>query len=313
MFGLSKEIRNLNSLVLSLLYRILYHPAINFLIRNIMKLIPGWPAAWRIQPSGILTIPLSNGKTMRLHTNQTCHVTGVVFWEGSSAYEFTDVFLHLFARSGVFLDVGSNIGYYSVMAGVTAPDLKVYAFDPSPGPFEFLEKNIRLNACRHVFPNQLALSDSEGRFSFHVSYNLKYPWLGHRVLGGSGHLAHVRESPGLFKVDVECQTLDRFVQNKKLETIDLIKLDVEEAEHLVLSGGKKSLAAFRPIVVCEVFSAEMLDLILKEILIGGYHCFLNEGNALLPFEKGRIMDIEKPENFFFVPEEKLDWIKDFVV
>jgi FkbM family methyltransferase len=312
MFGLSKEIRNLNSSVLSLLYRILYHPAINFLIRSVMKAIPFWPVRWRIQPSGILPIPLSNGKIMKLCTNQTCHVTSVVFWEGSSAYEFTDIFLHLFSRSKVFFDVGSNIGYYAVMAGVTAPDLKVYAFDPSPGPFEFLQKNIELNACRNVKALQLALSDKEGMFSFHISYNLKYPYLGYRVLGGSGHLAHVRESPGLFKVNAECRTLDQFVEHNKIASIDLIKLDVEEAEHLVLSGGKKSLAAFRPIVVCEVFSVEMLDLILREILIGHYHCFLNEGNALYPFSQGQSLAIEKPENFFFVPEEKLDLISGFV-
>ncbi len=294
------------------LYRLIYHPAINYLIRNLMKAIPGWPVKWRIPPSGIFTIPLSNGKKLKLKTNQTCHVTSVVFWEGASGYEFTDIFLHLFQKSKVFFDVGANIGYYSVMAGISNPNLKVYSFDPSPGPFEFLAENIKLNHCQNVNPNQLALSDTPGRFSFHVSYNLKYPYLGYKILGGSGHLAHVRVSPGLFKVDVECQTLDQFIENQKVEGIDLIKLDVEEAEHMVLSGGKKSLSSFRPIVVTEVFSNEMLDLIQKEILVGDFHCYLNEGNNLFPFEKGKSINITKPENFFFVPSEKLDWIKGFI-
>jgi FkbM family methyltransferase len=249
---------------------------------------------------------------MKLETNQTCFVTSVVYWEGTSAYEFTDIFQSLFKKAKVFFDVGANIGYYSVMGSVVNPKLSIYSFDPSPGPFHFLSKNLKLNGCAGVKPFQIALSDQSGEFSFHVSYNLKYPYLGQNVLGGSGHLAHVRESPGLFKVIVDCLTLDQFAEKEKIEGLDLIKLDVEEAEHLVLAGAKESLKKFRPIVVFEVFSPEMMELISKEILDEAYLIFKNEGRFLIPFKKGTALVVEEPENFFFVPREKLSWVQEFV-
>jgi hypothetical protein len=56
-----------------------------------------------------MDLKLKNGNTIQLKTNQTCHVTSEVFWNGSSSYEYSDIFEKLFEKSKVFFDVGSNI------------------------------------------------------------------------------------------------------------------------------------------------------------------------------------------------------------
>ena len=288
------------------LHRLLYWPPLNALLIALLKTIPGLPASLRIPPSGPISVALKNGKKIGLNTNQTCHVTAVLAWEGSSAYEFSDVFQDLFPQIGCFFDVGSNIGYYTVMAGVCNPGLEIHAFDPSPGPFEYLKENIAINKLRKAKAHQLALSDVAGRFSFHIAWNKKYPWLKFNSLGGSGHLSHVRENPTLHHVEVEALTLDAFIEREGIQQLDLIKLDVEEAEHLVLAGAVDSVRKFRPIIVCEVFSGEMMGKIREQILNQDYQAFRFDEAAkkLIPEDLQDQTSIEKIENYFFVPVEK---------
>jgi FkbM family methyltransferase len=297
---------------LQLFYTILYNSGVNNLIRNFLKLIPGLPENLKIPPSGVIKVNLKTGESFKLKTNQTNHVSKFVFWSGSSAYEYTDIFLALFPRVHVFFDVGANIGYYSVMAGKVNPKIKVYAFDPSPGPLAFLKENITLNGLKNVFAQGIGLSDSKGEFSFHIPYHSKYSYLKHNTLGGSGHLSHVRANPTTFKLNIQTNTLDAFIIENKINELDLIKLDVEEAEHLVLAGSKSSIERFRPIIVCEVFSSEMLVQIQEQIISLKYQSFIFENQKLREVVIDKNFTVEQIENFFFVPVEKLDWISEFV-
>ena len=288
------------------LHRLLYWPPFNALLLAILRFIPGLPKSLQIPPCGVMTVPLKNGKNIRLKTNQTCHVTAVLAWQGSSAYEFSDVFQDLFPQIRCFFDVGSNIGYYTAMGGVCNPALEIHAFDPSPGPYSYLQDNIALNGLKNAKARQLALSDAAGKFSFHIAWNKKYPWLKYNSLGGSGHLSHVRENPTLHTVEVEALTLDNYAEKENLQHLDLIKLDVEEAEHLVLAGAAESIRKFRPIVVCEVFSGEMLQKIREQILSQDYLAFRYDeiSRKLIQENLTGQSTVDQIENYFFVPAEK---------
>ena len=134
----------------------------------------------------------------------------------------------------------------------------------------------------------------------------------HNSLGGSGHLLHVRPNPTTYILSVKTNTLDAFIEENKIQYLDLIKLDVEEAEHLVLTGSKNSIEKFRPIVVCEVFSSEMLIQIQEQIIYLGYHAFIFENPKLKEVILSKESKVNQIENFFFVPEEKLSWLADFI-
>jgi FkbM family methyltransferase len=295
-----------------LFYQIIYHPSVNPLILGLIKLIPGLSNFVKFPPSGIINLTLKNRKQIKLYTNQTCHVTSEVYWKGTSSYEYSDIFEKLFERCEVFFDVGANIGYYSIMAGITNPKLKVYAFDPSPGPYHYLSENIRINNLSNVFGFQKALSNQNGKFSFQIAVNSKYSYLKYNSLGGSGHLAGVREDPSPVSVEVEALTLDDFVSSNNIPKIDLIKLDVEEAEHLVIAGSKETLKKSRPILVCEVFSGEMLKQIGDLLSSDDYQPYIFSVNRLVPSSFEDYSSINKIENFFFIPTEKEHWIKDFI-
>jgi FkbM family methyltransferase len=297
---------------LQIINQIIYAPPVNYLIRNTLKLIPGLPKALKIHPSGQLRVTLKNGKGMHLATNQTCHVSAVIFWEGSSSYEFSDIFQDLFSKISSFFDLGSNIGYYSIMAGVTNPSVIVHAFDPSPGPFSYLSENLQINGLKNIHPHQLAVSDEDGTFSFHIAYNKKYPWLKYNSLGGSGHLSHVRENPTRHQVQVQAYKLDTFVTQHNIQSMDLMKLDVEEAEHLVLAGAKDSIRRFRPIIVSEVFSNPMLHQIREQIIGLGYRAYLFEDMKLKFQQLSEESTVNQIENYFFVPEEKVGLVEKWI-
>ena len=93
------------------------------------------------------------------HVSKTLREQGI--WE---AYE-TQLFTACLQDGAKVLDVGANIGYYSVLASLFLGDTgQVLAYEPNPENFTVLKKNIAINNCANIQAFQLALSniDEEG-------------------------------------------------------------------------------------------------------------------------------------------------------
>jgi len=127
----------------------------------------------------------------------------------------------------VVLDVGANIGYYTLLlAKLVGTKGKVFAFEPAPDNFFLLEKNISLNGYKNVVLENLALSNSNGHVDLYLS-DESMGW--HRIY------------PSKFcsnnHVKVEMIRLDDYFKNENIrDTISFIKMDVEGAEFGVLKG-----------------------------------------------------------------------------
>lgn len=126
----------------------------------------------------------------------------------------------------VFIDVGAQVGYYSILAARIGA--RVHAFEPSTANRKYLEKNIADNAAQNITVYPYALSDING--SAHL-YNGKTP--GENSLLGSGE-GEIVETVRFDKLDI---------------TPDMIKIDVEGAEKQVLLGMSKVLYAEKPIIL----------------------------------------------------------------
>ena len=137
--------------------------------------------------------------------------------------EETRLIQSLVRPGAAILDLGANIGYYTLLlARAAGPDGKVFAFEPHPVLFELLEKNIKLNGYKNVvlFPN--AVSDHPGKLKLFVDnfYNLD-----HRIYPSETHTTGI---------DIEAVTVDSLLA--KVPGIDLIKMDIQGAELLALRG-----------------------------------------------------------------------------
>lgn len=123
-------------------YKAIYADGLNYFLRNINRGLQFMlPKSIKLPPSGRIKIDV-NGKTLLMETNQTNYLTHLVFWYGANAFEYTPIFLKLATKVDSFMDIGANIGYYSLLAALTNPKMKIVSFEPAKGPLHYLRRNV---------------------------------------------------------------------------------------------------------------------------------------------------------------------------
>lgn len=135
----------------------------------------------------------------------------------------------------VFVDVGANIGFYSVLLSDRAKT--VLAFEPCFETYNLLVDNIHLNKIENIHPFPFALSNHRGVASLNIT-----PHSGHNSL-------KVVEDQVLRKQKAFLVTFDDFYF---CGHVDLVKIDVEGAEFDVLEGMSETLRKHKPRLIIEV-------------------------------------------------------------
>jgi FkbM family methyltransferase len=126
------------------------------------------------------------------------------------------------ARPFVFVDIGANVGLFSLYVAATAPAARILAIEPEPGNFARLAFNIAANPEVQITPLQLALGDAEGTAEIVLNA---------RDRGGTRLAAAGMRGRG---VAVRCRPLLAVVREAGVTAIDALKIDVEGAEDRVL-------------------------------------------------------------------------------
>ena len=294
------------------IYKAIYHPVINKVLRGINKtMTPILPESIRIPPSGVLTIKNAEGKKLKIKTNQTNYLTKLLFWEGYQNFEYTDIFLELIKKMDVFYDIGANIGYYSLLAEMENPAIKVTAFEPASGPLFYLKENIRLNNFKKISVEEIALSEKNGEIKFYEIKNGKYTYLEHNLAGESNAGSKTTDR-NFVPVQVTTQTFDAYVEQVKEEKIDLIKIDTEGTEHLILKQSHSVLKNFKPIIICETLFNTIesdLEAVFRKY---GYDFYNHTEDGLVKVDGIIRKQDNGIRNCFFVHPSKFDQIKEFV-
>jgi FkbM family methyltransferase len=178
-----------------------------------------------------------------------------LFWKGISGYE--PISFELWQKACQFshtiLDIGANTGLYSLIAKTVNPAAQVYAFEPLPSFNQALKANIRLNGYDVEVIDQ-AVSDFIGTAEFYA------PQRGQGNLYSSSlsmehYENHQTSTPIVHQVQVT--TLDTFVQEQHLQSVDLVKIDAEGQDSNVLKGFVQSMQQFQPDFIVEVQSDEI--------------------------------------------------------
>ena len=166
------------------------------------------------------------------------------FWESKSR----EIFSILSLSSNTVFDIGSYTGVYALVSAKSNRKLKVNAFEPNPDLFSALEKNLKLNRIRNVKSEQMALDDLPGE---------AYLYLNHDIHTSIGSL--IQSSTAGKKVLVRKTTLDIYCENYSINSIDLMKIDVEGYEANVLQGGYSIIKKSSPIILMESLNHETLE------------------------------------------------------
>ncbi len=148
-----------------------------------------------------------------------------------------------------FLDVGANIGYFSLLASqLVGSEGRVVSFEPSARALSKLTAHLCLNRCSNVTVCSQAMGDATGPE--------KLNWASSSNIGGSS-IARGTPSQG-YSEQIFIRTLDDVCKEMQLQP-SFIKLDVEGFELFALRGAERILKASHPVVVCELTNQFLTD------------------------------------------------------
>jgi FkbM family methyltransferase len=216
-----------------------------------------------------------------------------IFYYGAIEEDVTSFLLTYVTEGMTFIDVGANLGYFSLLAAkLVHPSGQVHAFEPAQRTCDILRYNTR--QYRNITVQQKALWSCRTTLPFH-EYGPRYSALNsvknHRLI--QEHRLTLKRS-----YHVECIALDEYCTAFALAP-DFIKIDAETAEPQILYGGRHTLARHRPIIALEVWddaARSSRDDILF-LLDHGYAAFEYHAGAIIPH---RLRDRYEYTNLLFV-------------
>lgn len=161
----------------------------------------------------------------------------------------SEVLQHL-KSDGVFIDVGANIGLISLFVSKFFPESKIYSFEPGDVTNECFAKTIKQNKIQNI---ELIKKGVSNQVANEVSFFID-PY----STGGSSLVIEKDKHSETRPVEkISLLSLDSFVFERGLSP-SLIKVDVEDAEDLVLEGAQETIKTFHPTFIIESNNEKIL-------------------------------------------------------
>jgi FkbM family methyltransferase len=180
---------------------------------------------------------MKDGFYLYLNTSNREHLHMFLYGQHDERHE-VGIMKKLIKKEDVIWDIGSNIGFYTVLFSKLAKKGKVISFEPASRTYEILLKQISVNSADNIVPNNFALGDKKGSQELYFEdAALAQGTASMFAMSGSQHE----------KVRVE--TIDTL---NKTVLPDIIKLDVEGYEEQVFIGGATFFKENSPVIMVEL-------------------------------------------------------------
>ena len=204
------------------------------------------------------------------------------------------------------LDIGAHKGAYTYWMSNRVGELgRVIAFEPQPRLNAYLSLIAKKAPIKNIHVESLALSSKEGNATMGVPQDNPSPSASLNQINGETALG----------ITVKTTTLDDYVQNHDLSSIDLIKCDVEGHELDVFKSGYETLTQYKPVVMLECEArhngTENVNAVFKYFRNLNYDGCFFDGKSFSSLDE---FDLETYQtgsnrniyvnNFFFTPKSK---------
>jgi len=126
----------------------------------------------------------------------------------------------------IIFDIGGNIGITSIYLAKLFPDSLIYSFEPMPENFEILQKNI--SQYKNIRAFNYGLGSKNGSFKVYLSSDPEN-------YGGISFYPDAHGNQEKSYISCEVKNVNEIINDLKVESIDLIKIDTEGAEYDILS------------------------------------------------------------------------------
>lgn len=194
-------------------------------------------------------------------------------WFNPQFYDRNEIryLLQRFPEEGTFVDVGANIGFWSLMFAKSFPRARICAIEANPDTYDVLRENIAINYYMNIVPVNIGVSDKDDKLPLYCNDT------GNR----GGDSFSERASGRARNIIVQVKPLYRILRDASIKNLDMMKIDIEGFEDRALSQFfKDAPTAFWPKFICVEVShvPEARDLIIRK----GYQiCLLTRENCIL--------------------------------
>jgi FkbM family methyltransferase len=224
-------------------------------------------------------------------------VLAQVYWYGEQGWEpeLLPWWRRYCRTSGSVLELGANVGYFTVQAARAAPGVRHVAVEPHPFSLQICRANLALNGVDSVeLVGAAAVADpavSSVRLLVPAD-QLATPTVAFLPADTELPAGMTRDATAAFDAPaVDVRPL--------LADADLVKLDVEGQEHALLAAGLDLLRERRPTLVVEVLpgTARLRGLLAELCLRDGYRCYAPTRERLVELDPARLATVRLKEEF----------------
>lgn len=259
--------------------------AVDTVLRYGLRFLPSWSwterlALWwgyRFRPVPCVA-RLRSGAL--IHVDPTDHLQLMIYYFGTFEPHCLTYLAKCVNRGGTVVDVGANIGLYTLESSlVVGPTGQVISIEAAPPHAQALQKNIQLNRMNNVSVIEAAVGDSVGEATL--------------TLPSGDNLGMFTVGPvsGDKVFRVVLRPIDDLLKERGINSVDLIKMDIEGSEYRALRGAARTLGRCRPVLIIELNESALCrcgssTAEVKELLrYWGYRGWLIARNTVRPIPK----------------------------
>jgi FkbM family methyltransferase len=239
-------------------------------------------------PAGVSSFTLGDNRELRF-VNAESLVLHQLYWFGERGWEpqLLRWWRGCCRRASAILELGANVGYFTVQGARAGPRARYVAVEPYPASARVCRANLALNrvssvelvAAAAVADAQRATVELRVPADQLAAPTVAFVGVGSELPEPMGR--HVTRSVAVPAVDVR----------SLLDGVDLLKLDVEGQEHALLAASREHLRARRPTVFVEVLpgTARLRRLLAELCRDDGFCCYVPRADSLHRLEVPEIL------------------------
>jgi len=165
---------------------------------------------------------------------------------GFQSYIIENSFISL-ARDAVVLDIGANVGSMALQFAQKVPNGCVYAYEATGYAFRKFLKNLELNPVlsKRIVPINKIVSDGSGDGRDMLTFA---SW---KVDGRAARM-HSLHGGTLMEAVSETVSIDEFCLSKRIDRVDLLKIDTDGHEFTILKGARETIKRYKPGIIFEI-------------------------------------------------------------
>ena len=192
--------------------------------------------------------------------------------------------------NGDVLDVGANLGIMTVHLSKNLPNTHIHAIEPLPDNISVLKKVISRYSLSKITVHETAVGENTGKV------NLILPKESGARMQGLTHVKHdsITEWNEGEEFEVPLTTIDKLINGQSVQGI---KIDVENFEYFALKGGKRILESHHPLIYAELWENENRSNCFNLLESMGYKAHVVVNNEIVPYQN----ETHSKQNFIFIP------------